>query len=165
MVGERFPSRQLTQRQGEKVVFIATRPSSSNPTGNDRFRTQELAEFVRAASSRYDFDLRNVVAVGYSNGEPALLEACSSSTHKFPLQSHVAAKAGATAPFEGRRAQTRFPIRCGFAGYNNCTILISGLLWCIMTHGLLALRFLAGGKQFAGSTCGPTCGPRTTLEK
>jgi predicted esterase len=33
-----------------------------------RFRTQELAEFVRAASDRYGFDSRNVVAVGYSNG-------------------------------------------------------------------------------------------------
>ena len=33
-----------------------------------RFRTQELAEFVRAASDRYRFDLGNVVAVGYSNG-------------------------------------------------------------------------------------------------
>lgn len=33
-----------------------------------RFRTQELAEFVRAASDRYGFDLGNVVAVGYSNG-------------------------------------------------------------------------------------------------
>ena len=33
-----------------------------------RFRTQELAEFVRAASARYGFDLGNVVAVGYSNG-------------------------------------------------------------------------------------------------
>jgi len=33
-----------------------------------RFRTQELVEFVRAASDRYGFDLRNVVAVGYSNG-------------------------------------------------------------------------------------------------
>ena len=33
-----------------------------------RFRTQELAEFVRAASSRYGFDLGNVLAAGYSNG-------------------------------------------------------------------------------------------------
>jgi predicted esterase len=33
-----------------------------------RFRTQELAEFVRAASDRYGFDLGNIVAVGYSNG-------------------------------------------------------------------------------------------------
>jgi phospholipase/carboxylesterase/glyoxalase family protein len=33
-----------------------------------RFRTQELAEFIRAASDRYGFDLENVVAVGYSNG-------------------------------------------------------------------------------------------------
>ncbi|HEU0004927.1 MAG TPA: alpha/beta hydrolase, partial [Terriglobia bacterium] len=32
-----------------------------------RFRTQELAEFLRAASSRYGFDLGNVVAAGYSN--------------------------------------------------------------------------------------------------
>ena len=33
-----------------------------------RFRTQELAEFVRAASSQYGFDSENVIAVGYSNG-------------------------------------------------------------------------------------------------
>ena len=33
-----------------------------------RLRTQELAEFVRAASDRYGFDLGNIVAVGYSNG-------------------------------------------------------------------------------------------------
>lgn len=33
-----------------------------------RFRTQELADFVGAASSRYGFDLGSVVAVGYSNG-------------------------------------------------------------------------------------------------
>ena len=33
-----------------------------------RFRTQELADFVRAASSRYGFDVGNVVAAGYSNG-------------------------------------------------------------------------------------------------
>ena len=33
-----------------------------------RFRTQELVEFVRAASDRYGFGSGNVVAVGYSNG-------------------------------------------------------------------------------------------------
>jgi predicted esterase len=33
-----------------------------------RFRSQELAEFVHAASNQYGFDSRNVVAVGYSNG-------------------------------------------------------------------------------------------------
>jgi len=33
-----------------------------------RFRTQELAEFLRAAAGQYSFDLENVVAVGYSNG-------------------------------------------------------------------------------------------------
>jgi len=33
-----------------------------------RFRTQELAEFLRAAAGQYGFDLGNVVAVGYSNG-------------------------------------------------------------------------------------------------
>ena len=33
-----------------------------------RFRTQELAEFVRAAADRYGFDLGNVIALGYSNG-------------------------------------------------------------------------------------------------
>jgi predicted esterase len=33
-----------------------------------RFRTQELAEFVRAAADQYGFDPGNIVAVGYSNG-------------------------------------------------------------------------------------------------
>jgi phospholipase/carboxylesterase/glyoxalase family protein len=33
-----------------------------------RFRTQELAEFVRAAASRHGFDPGKVVAAGYSNG-------------------------------------------------------------------------------------------------
>src|SRR5262245_62298905 len=33
-----------------------------------RFRSQELAEFVQAASDQYGFDSRNLVAVGYSNG-------------------------------------------------------------------------------------------------
>jgi phospholipase/carboxylesterase/glyoxalase family protein len=33
-----------------------------------RFRTQELAAFVRSSSDRYGFDAGNVVAVGYSNG-------------------------------------------------------------------------------------------------
>jgi phospholipase/carboxylesterase len=33
-----------------------------------RFRTHELADFVVAASKVYGFDLRYVVAVGYSNG-------------------------------------------------------------------------------------------------
>jgi len=33
-----------------------------------RFRTQELAEFVRAAAEQYGFDPGNIVAVGYSNG-------------------------------------------------------------------------------------------------
>ncbi len=33
-----------------------------------RFRSQELAEFVRATSHKYGFDSQNVVAVGYSNG-------------------------------------------------------------------------------------------------
>jgi len=33
-----------------------------------RFRTQELAEFVRDASAQYGFDSANVVAVGFSNG-------------------------------------------------------------------------------------------------
>jgi predicted esterase len=33
-----------------------------------RVRTQELAEFVRAAAGQYSFDLGNVAAVGYSNG-------------------------------------------------------------------------------------------------
>jgi phospholipase/carboxylesterase len=32
------------------------------------FRTHELAEFVKAASEEYGFDLSKVVAVGYSNG-------------------------------------------------------------------------------------------------
>ena len=33
-----------------------------------KFRTNELADFVEAASKVYGFDLGNVVAVGYSNG-------------------------------------------------------------------------------------------------
>jgi predicted esterase len=33
-----------------------------------RFRTHELAAFVRSASDRYGFDAGNVVAVGFSNG-------------------------------------------------------------------------------------------------
>jgi predicted esterase len=33
-----------------------------------KFRTNELADFVRAASKRYGFDPRSVVALGYSNG-------------------------------------------------------------------------------------------------
>ena len=32
------------------------------------FRTQELAEFIEAASDEYGFDLGRLVAVGYSNG-------------------------------------------------------------------------------------------------
>ena len=33
-----------------------------------KFRTSELADFVRNASEKYAFDLRSVVTVGYSNG-------------------------------------------------------------------------------------------------
>ncbi len=33
-----------------------------------KFRTGELAEFVKKASSVYSFDARKVIAVGYSNG-------------------------------------------------------------------------------------------------
>ena len=33
-----------------------------------KFRTSELADFVIDASKTYDFDLQNVIAVGYSNG-------------------------------------------------------------------------------------------------
>ena len=33
-----------------------------------RFRTTELAEFVRNAAVEYEFDAANVIAVGYSNG-------------------------------------------------------------------------------------------------
>jgi len=33
-----------------------------------KFRTDELADFVEKASKLYSFDLRNVVAIGYSNG-------------------------------------------------------------------------------------------------
>ena len=33
-----------------------------------KFRTNELAEFVKKASEKYAFDLLSVVAVGYSNG-------------------------------------------------------------------------------------------------
>src|SRR5438034_7854767 len=31
-------------------------------------RTRELADFVVAAAQRYEFDLKKIVAVGYSNG-------------------------------------------------------------------------------------------------
>ena len=33
-----------------------------------KFRTHELADFVEKASRTYDFNLRNVISVGYSNG-------------------------------------------------------------------------------------------------
>lgn len=33
-----------------------------------RFRTNELADFVKDASKAYDFDLQHVIAIGYSNG-------------------------------------------------------------------------------------------------
>ena len=33
-----------------------------------KFRSRELADFVRKASVKYGFDLKSVVAVGYSNG-------------------------------------------------------------------------------------------------
>lgn len=33
-----------------------------------KFRTQELAQFIEAASARYGFSMENLVAVGYSNG-------------------------------------------------------------------------------------------------
>ncbi len=33
-----------------------------------KFRTNELADFVNAASAKYRFDLKRLVAVGYSNG-------------------------------------------------------------------------------------------------
>ena len=33
-----------------------------------KFRTNELADFVIDASKAYDFDLRLIIAVGYSNG-------------------------------------------------------------------------------------------------
>ena len=33
-----------------------------------KFRTNELADFVIDASKTYDFDLRHIIAVGYSNG-------------------------------------------------------------------------------------------------
>src|SRR5919202_2730017 len=33
-----------------------------------KFRTNELADFVNDASKTYDFDLKQVIAVGYSNG-------------------------------------------------------------------------------------------------
>ena len=33
-----------------------------------KFRTNELADFVKNASKIYNFDAQNVVAVGYSNG-------------------------------------------------------------------------------------------------
>ena len=33
-----------------------------------KFRTDELAEFIAAASARYEFPIRRLIAVGYSNG-------------------------------------------------------------------------------------------------
>ena len=33
-----------------------------------KYRTNELADFVKDAANAYDFDLHNVIAVGYSNG-------------------------------------------------------------------------------------------------
>src|ERR671933_2126018 len=33
-----------------------------------KFRTNELADFVKNASKAYDFDLQHIIAVGYSNG-------------------------------------------------------------------------------------------------
>lgn len=33
-----------------------------------KFRTNELARFVNAASAKYNFDLKQLVAIGYSNG-------------------------------------------------------------------------------------------------
>jgi len=33
-----------------------------------RFRTDELAEFLKAAATRYQFEVRRLVAVGFSNG-------------------------------------------------------------------------------------------------
>jgi phospholipase/carboxylesterase len=33
-----------------------------------KFRTNELADFVKAASKAYGFDMQHIIAVGYSNG-------------------------------------------------------------------------------------------------
>ena len=33
-----------------------------------KYRTNELADFVKDASNAYDFDVHNVIAIGYSNG-------------------------------------------------------------------------------------------------
>jgi predicted esterase len=33
-----------------------------------KFRTEELAQFIKAASERYDFSTERLIAVGYSNG-------------------------------------------------------------------------------------------------
>ena len=33
-----------------------------------KFRTEELAQFIKAASDRYKFSLKSLIAVGYSNG-------------------------------------------------------------------------------------------------
>lgn len=61
-----------------------------------RLRTQELAEFVQAAATRYGFDLDNVVALGYSNGaniagsllllNPQLLRAALLLSPMLPLK-------------------------------------------------------------------------------
>lgn len=36
--------------------------------GDLKFRTDELAQFIDAASERYDFSTKRLIAVGYSNG-------------------------------------------------------------------------------------------------
>jgi phospholipase/carboxylesterase len=55
-----------------KVLENGMPPSSRRFTevgiGDVRSRTEELAQFIRAASERYGFSTRRLIVVGYSNG-------------------------------------------------------------------------------------------------
>jgi predicted esterase len=74
-----------------------------------RFRTQELAEFVRAASIRYGFDSEDIVVVGYSNGAniaastlllyPQVLRAAVLFSPMVPLQPEQPPNLSGTAVF------------------------------------------------------------------
>jgi phospholipase/carboxylesterase len=63
-----------------------------------KFRTNELADFVKDASKFYDFDLQRTIAVGYSNGtniassmlllRPEILSAAIMQNHILLLKNH-----------------------------------------------------------------------------
>src|SRR6266550_5670283 len=46
----------------------SSRPFTQVGIGDVRSRTEELAQFIRAASERYGFSTRRLIIVGYSNG-------------------------------------------------------------------------------------------------